>query len=85
MAKISFQSTLSNLVKTMAKELLPRFEGDQQKNKEQLDVFISGNAWVRLLIKLVYLIDILTNQFFSLMTSIQQTANPNNQQRYNET
>jgi hypothetical protein len=27
MAKISFQSTLSNLVKTMAKELLPRFEG----------------------------------------------------------
>ncbi len=42
MAKISFQSTLSNLVKTMAKELLPRFEGDQQKNKEQLDVFISG-------------------------------------------
>jgi hypothetical protein len=26
----------------MAKELLPRFEGDQQKNKEQLDVFISG-------------------------------------------
>ncbi|VVM21435.1 hypothetical protein BSPWISOXPB_2919, partial [uncultured Gammaproteobacteria bacterium] len=42
MAKISFQSTLSNLVKTMAKELLPRFEGDQQKNKKQLDVFISG-------------------------------------------
>ena len=41
MAKISFQSTLSNFVKTMAKELLPRFEDNQQKNKEQLDVFIS--------------------------------------------
>ena len=42
MAKISFQSTLSNFVKTIAKELLPRFEDNQQKNKEQLDVFISG-------------------------------------------
>jgi hypothetical protein len=27
-------------VKMMAKELLPRFEDNQQKNKEQLDVFV---------------------------------------------
>jgi ABC-type Zn uptake system ZnuABC Zn-binding protein ZnuA len=33
---------MSNFVKTIAKELLPRFEDNQQKNKEQLDVFISG-------------------------------------------
>lgn len=42
MAKISFQSTLNNFVKAIAEEFLPRFEADQQKNKEQLDIFISN-------------------------------------------
>jgi hypothetical protein len=32
-------------VKMMAKELLPRFEDNQQKNKEQLDVFVWVSFW----------------------------------------
>lgn len=42
MAKISFQSTLSNFVKAIAEKILPHFESEQQENEKQLGVLISN-------------------------------------------